>query len=60
MDPSHPNTAHFLRVMGELWAEYVRHHNLAACEELNGRAERSRAERQRLFGRPRATGGQER
>lgn len=56
MDPSHPNTHHFVRVIGEIWAEYVRTHSLQACEELNRQAMSNQAVRQRLFGPPRAVG----
>jgi hypothetical protein len=54
MDPNHPNTRHFVRVIGDIWAEYVRTHTLEECEELNQRVSRNRAMRQRMFGAPRA------
>lgn len=54
MDPNHPNTRHFVRVISELWADYVRTHTLEECEELNRRVQRNRAIRHRLFGQPRA------
>ena len=54
MDPNHPNTRHFVRVIGEIWAGYVRTHTLEECEELNQRVTRNKAVRRRLFGAPRA------
>jgi hypothetical protein len=54
MDPNHPNTRHFVRVIGDLWVDYIRAHTLEECEELNRRVTRNRAIRQRMFGRPRA------
>jgi len=56
MDPSHPNTRHFVRVIGEIWAEYVRTHSLEACEDLNRHVISSRAIRHQLFTAPRAVG----
>lgn len=56
MDPNHPNTRHFVRVIGETWAEYVRTHSLGECEELNQRVISDRAIRHQLFGAPRAAG----
>ncbi|HYF94105.1 MAG TPA: hypothetical protein VD969_17960 [Symbiobacteriaceae bacterium] len=54
MDPNHPNTRHFVRVIGDIWADYVRTHTLEECEELNQQVMRNKAIRQRLFGAPRA------
>lgn len=54
MDPHHSNTRHFTRVVGEIWADYVRTHTLEECEELNRRVMRNRQDRRRLFGAPRA------
>lgn len=54
MDPNHPNTRHFVRVIGEIWAGYVRTHTLDDCEDLNRRVMRNMAIRQRLYGAPRA------
>jgi len=53
MDPNHPNTQHFVQVIGDLWADYIRTHSLEECEELNRRVNRNRAIRQRMFGKPR-------
>ncbi len=53
MDPKHPNTRHFVRVISELVADYVRTHSLEECEELSRRIQRNRAIRQQLFGQPR-------
>lgn len=54
MDPDHPNTRHFVQVIGDIWTDYVRTHSLEECQELNQRVSRNRAIRQRMFGRPRA------
>lgn len=54
MDPEHPNTRHFVRVIGEIWAGYVRTHSLEECRELSRWVSRNRAIRQRMYGRPRA------
>lgn len=53
MDPNHPNTRQFVRVIGEIWADYIRTHTLEECEELSRRVDRNRAIRHRLFGTPR-------
>lgn len=54
MDPNHPNTRHFVRVISEILTDYVRTHSLEECQELSRRVKRNRALRQRLCGRPRA------
>jgi len=54
MDPNHPNTKHFVKVIGELWADYIRTHSLEECEEINRRVERNRQIRQRMFAPPRS------